>query len=72
MKEICKRKWYHWNWDYQEMMEPSMLPYLSIKRWRKGLITFYRIEAPNSYEWRLYLPFNISIGIAIDKHHRLS
>lgn len=54
-------KWWSWNWDHVKTRELSV-PYLSITRWRRGWVTLYRLESATSVEWRLYFPFNISIG----------
>ena len=55
--------WWKWDWDSHEAHNFD-LSYVSLKRWRRGWITLYRFEGQgHDVEWRLYLPFNISIGV---------
>ncbi len=61
-----KEHWTTWHWDRVETPYPIAIPYASIIRWRRGWITLYKHTATDhSVEWRLHLPFNISIGIQL-------
>lgn len=65
-KEITMKQnhWWTWHWD-NISMDDTPIPYRSITRWRRGWITLYKMDNDHSVEWRLYFPFNISIGIQL-------
>jgi hypothetical protein len=54
--------WWYWRWDRDEVSKVKV-SYEKITRWRRGWVTLYKFEADKEIEWKLYLPFNISIGI---------
>lgn len=55
--------WYTWRWDTFSQAYP-FISFVSITRWRRGWMTLYKlVNVDQSVEWRLYLPFNISLGI---------
>lgn len=61
--------WWAWHWDETEVFN-APITYDRIVRWRRGsFATLYRFDGPRSTEWRLYLPFNASVGIHVDKEN---
>ena len=59
--------WHTWRWDRRELHYKA-INYKKIIRWRRGWITLYKLESLDDdpiIEWRLYLPFNISVGIQL-------
>lgn len=61
------KKWWHWDWDYQHLSGELMAHYSAITRWRRGWFTLYKMVCASGYgtEWRLYMPFNFSIGVQL-------
>lgn len=61
--------WSKWHWDYIHMPEEMTLKYSSVKRWRRGWVTLYKLTSQEGEEtvidWRLYLPFNVNVGIQV-------
>lgn len=59
--------WWAWHWDRGDF-EHVPVTYDRVTRWRRGsFVTLYRLVGVRSTEWRLYLPFNASVGIQLDK-----
>lgn len=65
--------WWKWEWDTFERKSGAVVQYTTVKRWRRGWVTLYRFETcyPNStcVEWRLFLPFNLNVGIEYDRSY---
>lgn len=59
---MSHRPWWTWEWDARRLENPRV-PYVSIDRWRRGWVTLYRFQGIDHVEWRLYLPFNVSVGV---------
>ncbi len=58
--------WYAWNWDYSNHQGDLKFSYSRIVRWRRGWVTLYKlIDTEGHVAWRLYLPFNICVGIQL-------
>lgn len=55
-------RWWTWYWDRRTYHDVEV-NYTSITRWRRGWVSLYRFVGYGVVEWRLYLPFNISVGI---------
>lgn len=67
LKPSKHEPWWTWHWDRVEVLDASV-SYSRVIRWRRGsFVTLYRLEGSRSTEWRLYLPFNASVGIQLDK-----
>ena len=58
-------RWWKWDWDRMSAFGPRVtVRYHGITRWRRGWVTLYKFVAlDGSVEWRLYLPFNVSLGM---------
>lgn len=70
MTDALDEEWWHWNWDRMEATNVRM-PFSLIVRWRRGWVTLYkmvqRLPGMTTTEWKLWLPFNIWIGIQLTK-----
>jgi len=60
-------KWWTWEWDRVGVEGDLVLTYTQIIRWRRGWVTLYKFvfehEEDVQTEWRLYLPFNVSVSV---------
>ena len=63
--------WWKWEWDDGFMHGGGRVTFDSITRFRRGWVTIYKFVTyygdEETIEWRLYLPFNISVGIEYDR-----
>jgi hypothetical protein len=71
---VTREPWWKWEWDTQSWsLDHHDTAYRCDRftRWRRGWVTLYKFESdyPDSVcvEWRLYLPFNLSVGIEYDR-----
>ena len=65
-------RWWTWDWDecdYAGVEVPRV--YSRIRRWRRGWVTLYAMTYAHSghgiaevTDWRLFLTFNINIGMS--------
>lgn len=65
-------KWWTWNWDHTQAVGDLVVKYSSLDRWRRGWVTLYKFVSSFSdghvqTEWRLYLPFNVSVSVQFNK-----
>ena len=61
-----KEHWWTFHWD-RDKINKCRVPYDSITRWRRWLVTLYKFESADETDWRLYLPGNVWLGITVDK-----
>lgn len=59
-------KWWKWQWDRVEAKNVD-ITFTCITRWRRGWITIYKLEDIETTEWTLWFPFNIIIGIQLNR-----
>lgn len=63
--------WWKWEWDSTEKGASTTITFDYLKRWRRGWVTLYKFETAFTdsvcVEWRLFLPFNVNVGIEYDR-----
>jgi hypothetical protein len=71
MKDMSK--WWTWEWDRMKC-PGGKVTYNHITRWRRGWVTLYKLvthyENKDNVVWRLFLPFNLNVGIEYDTGRR--
>ncbi len=72
MTKLSKaEKWWTWNWDVAEAVGDLVVKYNALTRWRRGWVTLYKFVTVHEdgvlTEWRLFLPFNVSLSVQYNK-----
>jgi hypothetical protein len=65
-------KWWTWRWDHTQAVGDLVVKYSALDRWRRGWVTLYKFvstfnDGHVQTEWRLYLPFNVSVSVQFNK-----
>lgn len=66
-----RAKWWKWEWDTTEVGESMSVTFDYLVRFRRGWVTLYKFVTyrgdEETVEWRLFLPFNVNVGIEYDR-----
>jgi len=68
-----REPWWKWDWDVTEAQGQLEKYHGLVKRWRRGWVTLYKFvsrlgnDGTETVEWRLYFPFNVSVGFEYDR-----
>jgi hypothetical protein len=66
-------EWWAWEWNTHSHGKGS-ISFDYLVRWRRGWFSLYKIVTEYDHEvvteWRLYLPFNINVGIEVRRKTR--